>query len=141
MGEDLFMRCKGWATLVFNSKTTTNVEAKSQINYLEQYRVDTDNGVFNFTTVEGVLPAQMQSHFAVVESAEAWRAEQDEQPQFASAPPLGRGGAFGVWLSTESFVAFVQVAKVMERHSAVLFLLVNQVESGRETGRSVLEQG
>ena len=46
-----------------------------------------------------------------------------------------------MWLSTESFVAFVQVAKVMERHSAVLVLLVNQVESGRETGRSVLEQG
>ena len=31
--------------------------------------------------------------------------------------------------------------KVMGRHSAVLVLLVDQVESGRESGRSVLEQG
>ena len=71
-----------------------------------------------------------------------------EQFQFASADmqgvptsPLGRGSACGVWLNTESFVAFVQVAKVMGRHSVVLILLVNQIESGRETGRSVLEQG
>ena len=65
------------------------LDYKSQINYLEQYRVDTDNGVFNFTTVEGVLQDQMQSHFAVMESAEAWRAQQDEQFQFASADMQG----------------------------------------------------
>ena len=89
MGEDLFMRCICWATSVFNAKTATNVEAKSQINYLEQYIVDTENGVFNFTTVEGDLLVQMQSHLAGMESAEAWRAEQDEQFQFASADMQG----------------------------------------------------
>ena len=56
------------------------------------------------------------------------------RPTCTAFPPLGRGSAFGVWLNTESFVAFVQVAKVMGRHSAVLILLVNQVESGLETG-------
>ena len=45
------------------------------------------------------------------------------RPTCRAFPPLGRGSAFGVRLNTESFVAFVQV------------------ESGRETGRSVLEQG
>ena len=46
-----------------------------------------------------------------------------------------------MWLNTDSFVAFVQVAKATGRHSAVLILLVNQVGSGCESGRSVLEKG
>ena len=57
------------------------------------------------------------------------------RPTCRAFPPLARGSAFGVWLNTESFVAFVQVAQVMGRHSAVLILPVNQVESCRETWR------
>jgi len=87
--EDLFMRYKCWATSVLNSKAATNDEAKTRINYLEQYIADIDNGVFNFTTEERDLTAQMQSHLADMESAEALRAKQNKQFQFASADMQG----------------------------------------------------
>jgi len=89
MDEDLFMRYKCWATSVLNSKAATNDEAKTRINYLEQYIADIDNGVFNFTTEERDLTAQMQSHLADMESAEALRAKQNKQFQFASADMQG----------------------------------------------------
>jgi hypothetical protein len=87
--EDLFMRYKCWATSVLNSKAATNDEAKTRINYLEQYIADIDNGVFNFTTEGRYLTAQMQSHLADMESAEALRAKQNKQFQFASADMQG----------------------------------------------------
>jgi len=74
---------------VLNSKAATNDEAKTRINYLEQYIADIDNGVFNFTTEERDLTAQMQSHLADMESAEALRAKQNKQFQFASADMQG----------------------------------------------------
>ena len=128
VGVDLFMRCKCWTTSVFNSKTATNVEAKSQINYLEQC-IDTDNVVFILRPWKEVswlrcrviwltwnlprlgVPCKTNSSSLL-------------RPTCRASPLLGRGSsAFGVWLSNGSFVAFAQDAKVMGRHNAVLVLL------------------
>ena len=70
----------GLATSVFNSKTTTDVEDKS-----------------NALSSAQLTPAQMQSHYAAMESAEAWRGEQDEQFQFASADMQGVPTSWKRW--------------------------------------------
>jgi hypothetical protein len=113
--EDLFMKYKCWATSVLNSKAATNEEAKTRIQYLEKYIADIDNGVFNFTTEEGDLTAQLASHLADMDSAKDMRAKQNNQFLLASADMQGAIKSLDLAvplvcdLSTGSSEAFAQV--------------------------------
>ena len=121
MDEDLF----AWTFQCLIPKLPRTTWPRPKISYHEQRIVDTDNGVLGFTTVEGDLLAQMQSHLADMESAEAWRAKQDKQFQFASANMQEEAVPLVCDLSNGSFVAFAQVAQVMGRQGRPCFAFFN----------------